>query len=143
MPICLLADMPEGTARGFTLFNDGAKNDGDGAPRQRLDIIIWRRDEDEADEDGRDDETAPAQNLRGFVNKCPHLGLPLETFPDRFLDALGSSLICSAHGAQFNAQGHCFAGPCQGKNLIDISLRIEMRDGAAFIMMDTKMDAHA
>ncbi len=139
MTVCRLADMPEGTARGFTLFK-GAGFKG-AAIRQRLDIIVWRLHEDDADEDANKETAAPA--LRGFVNKCPHLGLPLETFPDRFLDALGSSLICSAHGAQFDTRGHCFAGPCQGENLISVPLRIEMRDGAAFIMMDIEMDAHA
>ena len=143
MTVCRLADMPEGTARGFTLFSEAAS-------RQRLDIIVWRLDEDEADEgeadegeadeDDADNENARHQTLRGFVNKCPHLGLPLETFPDRFLDALGSSLICSAHGAQFDAQGHCFAGPCQGENLTNAALDVEMRDGEAFIVLNNRAE---
>lgn len=98
--ICRLADMPEDKARGFTL------NGPDG---ERLEVIIWR------------DE----QGIRGFVNQCPHLGLPLETFPDRFLSADGTHLICSAHGAQFDAQGGCFAGPCKGDALTRLPLEID------------------
>ena len=130
MPVCRLADMPEGSARGFTLYGKAHAN-GETITDEKLDIIIWRPDADDAHI--ADDKQA--ENLRGFVNKCPHLGLPLETFPDRFLDALGSSLICSAHGAQFDAQGHCFAGPCQGENLIDVPLRVEMRDDERFIVI--------
>ncbi len=98
--ICRLADMPEDQARGFTL---NGPHDG------RLEVIIWR------DADG----------IRGFVNQCPHLGLPLETFPDRFLSADGTHLICSAHGAQFDADGACFAGPCKGDALTGLALTID------------------
>lgn len=79
-----------------------------GPDGERLDIIIWRE----------------GDVLRGFVNQCPHLGLPLETFPDRFLSADGTHLICSAHGAQFDAEGACFAGPCKGASLQQLDLRI-------------------
>lgn len=97
--ICPFDAVPDGAARGFTLHND----DGD-----RLDIIIWR--------DGA--------AIYGFVNQCPHLGLPLETFPDRFLAADANSLICSAHGAQFDRSGACFHGPCKGRALVSLSVSV-------------------
>jgi nitrite reductase/ring-hydroxylating ferredoxin subunit len=103
--VCAVADMPENGARGFTLT--GADKN------QRLDIIIWLT------RNGRE------AVLRGFVNKCPHMGLPLETFPDRFLSADGERLICSAHGAQFDFDGACFAGPCKGAHLYPLDLGIE------------------
>jgi nitrite reductase/ring-hydroxylating ferredoxin subunit len=105
--VCAVADMPENGARGFTLT--GADKN------QRIDIIIWLT------RNGREDV------LRGFVNKCPHMGLPLETFPDRFLSADGERLICSAHGAQFDFDGACFVGPCKGGHLYPLDLRIENR----------------
>lgn len=108
--LCRLADMPEDATRGFILTGE----DG-----QRLDIIVWR--------DG--------DALRGFVNQCPHLGLPLETFPDRFLSADGRHLICSAHGAQFDASGACFAGPCKGAALVPLALGLEEKDGETLIML--------
>lgn len=95
--LCRLNDLPDISARGFIIS---------GPENQRLDIIVWR--------DGN--------MLAGFVNQCPHLGLPLETFPDRFLSADGTHLICSAHGAQFDADGLCFAGPCIGDALTQLNL---------------------
>ena len=68
--------------------------------------------------------------FRGFVNRCPHLGLPLETFPDRFLNALGDELVCSAHGARFDATGHCLAGPCAGEALVPLELDARPRSRA-------------
>lgn len=100
LTLCALADMPDRGARGFEL----TRANGD-----RLDVIVWR--------DG--------DHLRGFINKCPHLGLPLETFPDRFLSADGRRLICSAHGAQFDANGACFAGPCKGQSLTPMPVRLD------------------
>lgn len=113
-PLCRLAALAPGTARGFRISGDTAQH--------FLDIIVWHQDTE-------------ATRLRGFVNKCPHLGLPLETFPDRFLNALGDTLICSAHGAQFDADGLCFAGPCHGAHLIEVKLAIEPHQGTDFIIM--------
>ncbi len=95
-----LAELAPQTARGYQLELDG----------EALDLIIWRHKGD---------------SLSGFVNQCPHLGLPLETFPDRFLTADGTRLICSAHGAQFTTDGACIAGPCIGKALTPVALDIK------------------
>ena len=70
---------------------------------------------------------------RGFVNRCPHLFLPLETFPDRFLTANGAALVCSAHGAMFDGTGQCFAGPCMGDRLL--RLDIELDDAKNIVLM--------
>ncbi len=57
-------------------------------------------------------------DVRCYLNRCPHKGTPLETFPDRFLDETGAFLVCSTHGARFNASdGLCIAGPCMGDKL--------------------------
>ena len=73
-----------------------------------LDLIIWHT----------------LDGFRGFVNRCPHLGLPLETFPDRFLNVLGDALVCSAHGAHFDATGLCLSGPCAGEALVPLELGV-------------------
>ena len=111
--ICALADMPLNAARGFTLFGD---NEND-----KLELIVWRRG---AAAEGTD-------ALAGFINQCPHMGLPLETFPDRFLSADGTALICSAHGARFRFDGACFTGPCKSQNLQAVTLKL--RDGHIFL----------
>ena len=64
--------------------------------------------------------------LYGYVNRCPHQGTPLETFPDKFLDRDGRHLICSTHGARFRiADGFCVAGPCKGQSLVPVALSVE------------------
>lgn len=74
-----------------------------GKETTRLDLIIWHQ----------------VDAIRVFKNACPHIGLPLETFPDRFLTADKKHLICSAHAATFNLDGMCIAGPCPGKSLTE------------------------
>lgn len=106
--ICPRAALAPETARGFVLRGPGS---GD-----ILDVIIWHQ----------------GPRLAGFVNICPHLGLPLETFPDRFLSGDGAALVCSAHGAQFDADGQCFAGPCRGKGLLAVALDVNENDAIIF-----------
>jgi len=43
------------------------------------------------------------------------------------LNALGDALVCSAHGALFDATGHCLAGPCAGKGLVPLELDVRAR----------------
>jgi len=63
------------------------------------------------------------QSVYGYVNRCPHQGTPLETFPDKFLSHDGKELICSTHGARFRAEdGHCVRGPCKGGRLASIDV---------------------
>jgi nitrite reductase/ring-hydroxylating ferredoxin subunit len=87
-----LPEVTEGCARGLTL----------GEGREAQDYVLVRR----------------SGVLYAYENRCPHQGTPLETFPDKFLNADGSLLICSTHGARFRAEdGLCFSGPCKGERL--------------------------
>ena len=53
-----------------------------------------------------------------YMNRCPHLGTPLEWEQDKFLDPDGALIQCSTHGALFAIEsGHCLAGPCKGQYL--------------------------
>ena len=53
-----------------------------------------------------------------YVNSCPHIGLPLEPVPDRFLDRKREMIVCAAHGARFRIEdGKCVSGPCIGEVL--------------------------
>lgn len=61
--------------------------------------------------------------FHGYLNRCPHLGLPLDWLPDRFLDSTGRYLQCANHGALFRiADGCCVAGPCAGGRLVPVRL---------------------
>jgi nitrite reductase/ring-hydroxylating ferredoxin subunit len=67
-----------------------------------------------------------------YVNSCPHLGLPLEPVPDRFLDRKGELIVCSAHGARFRIEdGACLSGPCQGDVLEAVAA--EIVDGIVWV----------
>jgi len=78
--------------------------------------------------------------LRGYVNRCPHAGHPLNLLPDRFLTPDGTLLLCSSHGALFEKlTGYCVAGPCAGRTLTPLPL--EVREG--FVMLADGVDAAA
>ena len=62
-----------------------------------------------------------------YVNRCPHVGTPLDLWPNEFLSEDGTVFVCSTHGALFDpATGRCTAGPCAGDRLTRLPLR---RDG--------------
>jgi nitrite reductase/ring-hydroxylating ferredoxin subunit len=68
----------------------------------------------------------------GYVNYCPHAGHPLNLKPHQFLTYDSSLILCSSHGALFEKQtGLCVAGPCAGKQLQPVSLRVE----SGFVML--------
>lgn len=73
--------------------------------------------------------------MRVYVNACPHLGIPLEPLPDRFLDGAGRHFVCSTHGARFRVEdGFCIAGPCTGDRLEAVPARLE--DGVILVPGD-------
>jgi nitrite reductase/ring-hydroxylating ferredoxin subunit len=64
--------------------------------------------------------------LRGYVNRCPHAGHPLNLLPDRFFTPDGALLLCSSHGALFEKlTGYCVAGPCAGASLTPVPLEVK------------------
>ncbi len=78
--------------------------------------------------------------VRGYVNRCPHAGHPLNLLPDRFLTPDGALLLCSSHGALFEKlTGYCVAGPCPGRALTPVPL--EVRSG--FVMVADGVDVAA
>lgn len=94
--LCRTADIPEGGARGFELGG------------RRLFGVKHN---------GR---------IHLYLNRCPHLGVPLEWEKDQFLDPAGGYIRCSNHGALFlKDSGECILGPCQGDFLWEIAWREE------------------
>ena len=105
-PLCRLDDIPDRGSNGF--YTDGA--DG------RLLYMVIRR----------------GNAVFGYVNRCPHTGLPLDFQPGRFLTVDGALIQCSNHGAQFRIKdGFCVSGPCEGENLK--AVKTEIRDGRVFV----------
>jgi nitrite reductase/ring-hydroxylating ferredoxin subunit len=78
--------------------------------------------------------------VRGYVNNCPHAGHPLDLMPHRFLTHDGALILCGSHGALFDKlSGYCIAGPCVGRSLRPIPLKLE----AGFVMLADEVDVGA
>lgn len=104
--ICALSDL------GAT----GAKEFEYGAPRQCWGFVV-----------------RCGAGVRGYVNACPHVGLPLNLSGDHFFDAEGKLLLCQMHGALFRpADGRCVSGPCAGRSLRPLA--IALRGGAVWLL---------
>lgn len=53
--------------------------------------------------------------VHGYVDRCPHMGLPLAQNLDAYLTPDGKRIACSWHGAIFAVEdGACLGGPCSG-----------------------------
>ncbi|MBP0443305.1 Rieske (2Fe-2S) protein [Roseomonas sp. SSH11] len=106
--LCRLEDIRDGEARGFPPGPGGFTG-----------LVAVRR----------------GDAVHVYVNSCPHIGIPLESLPDRFLDGPRRHLVCTAHGARFRVEdGFCVAGPCAGDSLEAVEVRIE--DGAVLVPED-------
>jgi nitrite reductase/ring-hydroxylating ferredoxin subunit len=92
VPLCRLDDLPDPGARNFVLQIGDAFFHG----------FVVRRGE----------------AATGFVDRCPHAGLPLAQELDRYLTRDGALILCSWHGALFRPDdGFCVGGPCAGRSL--------------------------
>jgi nitrite reductase/ring-hydroxylating ferredoxin subunit len=71
-------------------------------------------------------------DVHAYQNFCVHAGHPLNFRPDDFLTKEKDAIICSSHGAMFEIDsGLCIAGPCPGKTLRRVPVRIE--DGVVYV----------
>ncbi|MGB1547126.1 MAG: Rieske (2Fe-2S) protein [Alphaproteobacteria bacterium] len=98
--VCRTEDLADGEAKGFPAPN---------APGQRAILIVrW---------EGK---------IYGYWNRCAHQGTPLDWKPNQFFNPAKTHLQCATHAAQFRIEdGYCVAGPCKGKSLESIPLRLE------------------
>jgi len=95
--LCALDDLADPGARGFQV--------GERAP-----MFVIRKD----------------GAVFGYENRCPHYGTTLDWKPDMFLSVEKTEILCATHGALFRIEdGVCFAGPCPGRALTQVPLRIE------------------
>jgi nitrite reductase/ring-hydroxylating ferredoxin subunit len=114
--ICRLSDLEQHGARGFTI------GEGD-FPLRGFVVRV-------------------GDGVRGYVNRCPHAGHPLDLLPQRFLTADGALILCASHGALFEKDsGQCLAGPCAGRSLVPVPL--EVRSGCVLLANDVDIDALA
>ena len=60
-----------------------------------------------------------------YINRCAHVGTPLDAWPNEFFTEDGRLLICATHGAVYEpGTGLCVEGPCPGARLIPLPLQI-------------------
>jgi nitrite reductase/ring-hydroxylating ferredoxin subunit len=80
------------------------------------------------------------KEVRGFINRCPHAGHPLNLRPHGFLTQNSDLILCSSHGALFEKlTGYCLAGPCAGQSLRAVPLKVE----SGFVMLADEADPEA
>lgn len=97
--LCALDDIPDGSSKGFPA-----------APGGFLGLLAIRR----------------GRQVWVYVNSCPHIGVPLDLVPDRFLDAKKQNILCSTHGARFRVEdGFCTSGPCYGESLEAVRAHVD------------------
>ncbi|QKT03261.1 Rieske (2Fe-2S) protein [Ectothiorhodospiraceae bacterium 2226] len=96
--LCALDEIPEEGARAFSTFLG--------------DIFLVRRG-------GR---------VWGYRNSCPHTGVALNWQPHDFINPEYRMIQCAMHAALFRLEdGYCEWGPCRGRSLTAIPVRV--RDG--------------
>jgi nitrite reductase/ring-hydroxylating ferredoxin subunit len=83
--------------------------------------------------------TAPAFVVRhagrvhGYLNRCAHVAMELDWQEGVFFDEAGRHLLCSTHGAVYEAgTGRCLGGPCHRTPLV--KLKVAERDGRVYFM---------
>jgi nitrite reductase/ring-hydroxylating ferredoxin subunit len=98
--ICAFAELPDSGSRAFSL----------GGGEWPLRGFVVRR----------------GGQVFGYVNHCPHAGHPLNWKPDQFLSPDRGVILCASHGAMYDVgSGECIAGPCAGRGLKPLPLRLE------------------
>lgn len=98
--LCRLSDLTDGTTRGVEV------------PGLPFKVIVVRR----------------GDRVFGWRDLCPHYagGTPMAWKRDAYLNGAGTHLACHAHGAWFEIEtGACVQGPCLGKRLTRVPLRID------------------
>ena len=82
-------------------------------------------------------EKAPAFVVRyrgrvhAYINRCAHVEMELDWQEGVFFDSDGRDLLCSTHGATYEAStGRCIGGPCNGSPLLKVL--VEERDGNVY-----------
>ena len=98
--LCDLAELADPGARGF-VFREGEK--------LFLGFVVRK-----------------GEAVFGYIDRCPHAGMPLAPAPDRYLTREGDLILCGSHGALFRlGDGLCVAGPCAGLRLWSWPVRVE------------------
>ncbi|MFL6591484.1 MAG: Rieske (2Fe-2S) protein [Luteimonas sp.] len=106
----VLADLDE--------LDDGAIVEAETLVGGQVESLILHRDGDQ---------------VRAWLNVCPHAGRRLDWAPGKFLTSRDGLLVCAVHGASFELHaGECVAGPCRGERLRAVP--VEVRDRKVWLL---------
>ena len=110
--LCRLAELPEGSSRGFDPQGTGQDS-----------VFVVRQ----------------GTTLHAYRNACPHQsGAPMAWRKDAYLNGDGTRIVCHAHGAQFDiGSGVCVLGPCLGQTLEPVEIEVGA-DGTVILMPNNK-----
>jgi len=62
----------------------------------------------------------------GYINRCPHLGMPLAECDSQLICEPNRWVKCNVHYAKFRWQdGFCEAGDCEGESLQSVPLEVK------------------
>lgn len=71
--------------------------------------------------------------VKAFVNRCAHFGVPLAVRQDLLIFKPHTSITCNVHYARYRwDDGRCEAGDCEGESLVSVPLEVH-DDGSIFI----------
>ncbi len=94
--LCKQSELPSNSTKSFSIETKG----------EQLELLLL----------------AQQDKLYAYKNNCPHLGIPLNWQPDKFLSLEETHIQCSTHGALFTLEeGYCIAGPCSGQSLLNLA----------------------
>lgn len=97
--LCALDDIADPGSKGFVFESPGG---------EMLGIFLVRK----------------GQEVFGYVNRCPHMGVPLSSLKDLFLASNGQ-ILCDKHGALFEVEsGLCTEGPCRHYYLQQVPVQL-------------------
>ncbi len=114
--LCRLDDIEDGQAKGFSLGQGQEAGQG----LEAREIFVVRQ----------------GTRAFGYVNSCPHQGLPLDWQEDRFISLDSGLIMCMNHGALFEiADGFCVDGPCVGESLEPVPVVVD-GDGRVRLVED-------
>ena len=69
--------------------------------------------------------------VQAYLSRCAHVEMELDWQEGVFFDSDGRDLLCSTHGATYEARtGRCIGGPCNGSPLVKVP--VEERDGNVY-----------
>jgi nitrite reductase/ring-hydroxylating ferredoxin subunit len=67
-----------------------------------------------------------AQEVKAFVNRCAHFGVPLAAKAEQLIFTPHASISCNVHYARYRwSDGVCDRGDCEGESLIAIPLTVD------------------